>query len=231
MDSYDGDNQDPLSLHKYLYAADNPVNNIDPSGHDIGDLTGFLSSFSSSASQRSITPSPSRYTYYGTLTSAQQQEVDQAIAAARKYADDAVQHMSTVTYSVVSARYVRWFGSRDQGRIDHVKDVWSRVRSTMWLPLTVKATTGNYYGLTYPLFTSTIRLGNDFWAQITPLTGEDSKAGTIIHEVTHLVGGTDDKYHERDKKYTVEDSKNLAIFEPDKATKNANNYEYFVELK
>ena len=37
MDSYAGDNQDPVSLHKYLYGADNPVNGIDPSGHD--DLT------------------------------------------------------------------------------------------------------------------------------------------------------------------------------------------------
>jgi len=33
MDSYEGDNEDPLSLHKYLYGADNPVNEIDPSGH------------------------------------------------------------------------------------------------------------------------------------------------------------------------------------------------------
>jgi hypothetical protein len=38
MDTYEGDQNDPLSLHKYLYVADNPVNHIDPSGHDIGDL-------------------------------------------------------------------------------------------------------------------------------------------------------------------------------------------------
>jgi RHS repeat-associated protein len=34
MDSYEGDNEDPLSLHKYLYGADNPVDGSDPSGHD-----------------------------------------------------------------------------------------------------------------------------------------------------------------------------------------------------
>jgi hypothetical protein len=33
MDTYQGDNEDPLSLHKYLYGADNPVNVVDPSGH------------------------------------------------------------------------------------------------------------------------------------------------------------------------------------------------------
>jgi RHS repeat-associated protein len=34
MDTFEGNSQDPLSLHKYLYAADNPVNNTDPSGNE-----------------------------------------------------------------------------------------------------------------------------------------------------------------------------------------------------
>ena len=33
-----GSNEDPLSLHKYLYGADNPINKIDPSGHDLIDV-------------------------------------------------------------------------------------------------------------------------------------------------------------------------------------------------
>jgi len=32
MDTYDGDDQEPLSLHKYLYAENDPVDNIDPCG-------------------------------------------------------------------------------------------------------------------------------------------------------------------------------------------------------
>jgi RHS repeat-associated protein len=50
MDSTEGDQEDPLSLHKYLYAADDPVDNEDPSGNDYGDfditigsIFGFLS--------------------------------------------------------------------------------------------------------------------------------------------------------------------------------------------
>ena len=41
MDAYAGNNEDPLSLHKYLYAADNPVDNVDPSGNDF-ELGGLL---------------------------------------------------------------------------------------------------------------------------------------------------------------------------------------------
>jgi RHS repeat-associated protein len=38
MDTFQGDNGEPLSLHKYLYCHGNPVNHVDPSGHDLGDL-------------------------------------------------------------------------------------------------------------------------------------------------------------------------------------------------
>src|SRR5580692_11060030 len=39
MDTFEGNNEDPLSLHKYLYAENNPVNMMDPLGHDdIGDI-------------------------------------------------------------------------------------------------------------------------------------------------------------------------------------------------
>ncbi len=41
MDSYAGNNEDPQSLHKYLYCHANPVNVIDPSGKD-GELVGTL---------------------------------------------------------------------------------------------------------------------------------------------------------------------------------------------
>jgi hypothetical protein len=34
MDNFQGDPQSPLTLHKYLYTGDDPVNEIDPSGND-----------------------------------------------------------------------------------------------------------------------------------------------------------------------------------------------------
>ncbi len=44
MDDYPGNTQNPLSLHKYLYGHNNPVNNIDPTGQFIGGLGGFVMS-------------------------------------------------------------------------------------------------------------------------------------------------------------------------------------------
>ena len=43
MDTYAGNNEDPLSLHKYLYCQGNPVDNDDPSGHDIGEMLSVMS--------------------------------------------------------------------------------------------------------------------------------------------------------------------------------------------
>ena len=47
MDTFGGNNEDPLSLHKYLYCHDNPVMRVDPSGHE--DLVSVLAAVSITA--------------------------------------------------------------------------------------------------------------------------------------------------------------------------------------
>ncbi len=42
VDPYAGNKQDPQSLHKYLYAHNNPINSIDPSGRLEFSLVGML---------------------------------------------------------------------------------------------------------------------------------------------------------------------------------------------
>jgi RHS repeat-associated protein len=47
MDSFEGGQEDPLTLHKYLYCLANPINNRDPNGHEIeGAMTGMSLDFS-----------------------------------------------------------------------------------------------------------------------------------------------------------------------------------------
>ena len=62
-----------------------------------------------------------------------------------------------------------------------------------------------------------------FWS--APMAGTDSKAGTLIHEMSHfdVVAATDDFV------YGQSGAKNLAITDPNKAVNNADNHEYFAE--
>ena len=223
MDTDEGDREDPLSLHKYIYCEGNPVNNVDPTGHDIEGLVDLSGAIGDIGAQIGTYKTPSDYVYYGALTPAEQAQVNQAIAEARKYADDAWNYMRTTTYDHATARYTTWFGASTQRRFGKVKDAWASMDTAIWNTLTIKKTTGAYYGLTYPLFTDTIRLGNDFWT--APLVGEDSQAGTLLHELSHTKAGTGDKA------YGADDCRALAISSPNKAVKNADSYEYFCELK
>ena len=60
MDTEEGDQEDPLSLHKYLYCSANPANLRDPSGHD-GDeisLLGAMQTFAYMVGNLAIRAAP-----------------------------------------------------------------------------------------------------------------------------------------------------------------------------
>lgn len=57
-----------------------------------------------------------------------------------------------------------------------------------------------------------------------PTTGQDNRAGIVIHEVSHLVLDT------RDAEYQPRAAQDLAKDEPNVAAMNADNYEYFAEF-
>ncbi len=66
-----------------------------------------------------------------------------------------------------------------------------------------------------------IYLGGAFW--VAANEGIDSRAGTIIHELSHHLHDTEDHH------YGEENSKESAKNTPEKATTNADNYEHFSE--
>lgn len=84
---------------------------------------------------------------------------------------------------------------------------------------------GDVYAYVYPDKEDKIYLGNGF--DSAPATGDNSKAGTLVHETSHFnsVGGTDDV----DNTYGHGDCQDLAEKDPKKAQNNADNFEYFVE--
>ena len=76
-----------------------------------------------------------------------------------------------------------------------------------------------------------INLGKDFWD--APLTGEDSKAGVLVHEMSHFIdmGDTDDVKFGGSTAYGKEICQEIANdpLEYTNAIKNADNFEYYVE--
>ena len=83
--------------------------------------------------------------------------------------------------------------------------------------------TDSAYAYVYSNQPYTIYLCNAFWN--APSTGTDSKAGTLIHEMSHfsVVAGTDDWA------YGQSAARNLAIRSPKRAVDNADSHEYFAE--
>jgi len=80
-----------------------------------------------------------------------------------------------------------------------------------------------YYAYVYPSQPYKIYLCSVFWT--APNLGTDSKAGTLVHEMSHfnVTAGTDDYV------YGSTGALSLAKTDPGKALNNADNHEYFAE--
>lgn len=145
-------------------------------------------------------------------------------------ADSAAESLASNAYSYLSngntgSRYTTWFGSYNSSRYSTVRSNFSSILSAIkYEPVVYNCSCNeNYYAYVYPNSPYKIYLCNAFWS--APLTGTDSKAGTIIHEISHfnVVAGT------RDYAYGQYNAKNLAVSNPNTAVRNADSHEYFAE--
>ena len=160
--------------------------------------------------------------FIGCSTS-QQTTLVSARNTASTYANDATAYFSA---NKQGARYVTWFGVYNASRYSTVSSHFTNIRNATdnASPMTFNCTcTDPYYAYVYPNDPYKIYLCNAFWG--APLGGTDSKAGTLIHEISHftIVADTDDYV------YGQTGAKNLAITNPAQAIMNADNHEYFAE--
>lgn len=162
-------------------------------------------------------------TYVGCSTT-QISQAGQAIAAARDYAENSKGYLNAGT---VGPRYTTWFGAYTSSRYatanQHFVDIDAALDQSGGQ---VKINCGcnqSYYAYVYPTQPYQIYVCRAFWN--APLTGTDSKAGTLIHEMSHfnVVAGTDDHV------YGQVGAQNLATTNPTAALNNADNHEYFAE--
>ncbi|CAE6420499.1 unnamed protein product [Rhizoctonia solani] len=164
-----------------------------------------------------------RASYVG-CSSTRQSQTASTMTAANNYVSGASSYLSSVTSTASKPRYTTWFGTYHANRFSTVRSHFSLIgtdaSSTTY---DCSTCTMNGYAYVYANQPGHIYLCNAFWN--APLTGTDSKVGTIVHEQFHFTvnGGTDDYV------YGQPGAKSLAISNPAQSTMNADNYEYFAE--
>ncbi len=158
-------------------------------------------------------------------TTTQQSQIVTALNAADSYAGNAKSYFGSHSATNISARYTTWFGAVNATRYTTGKNHFDAIQAAFATkPITVDCgCKKTYYAYVYPTQPYKIYVCKAFWS--APVTGTDSRAGTLIHEMSHfnVVAGTDDHV------YGQSGAKSLAISNPDNALDNADNHEYFSE--
>jgi peptidyl-Lys metalloendopeptidase len=162
-------------------------------------------------------------TSFTKCTATQQTNLVDARSNASTYAANAWSYLNAGTQG---PRYVTWFGAYESSRYNTVKSHFVAISDAMdTKPVTFNCgcKKKNVYAYVYSNQPYTIYLCGVFWS--APMTGTDSKAGTLIHEMSHftVVASTDDWA------YGQTNAKSLALSDPSKAIDNADSHEYFAE--
>ena len=121
-----------------------------------------------------------------------------------------------------NAQYKEWFGTHTAQRLQSVRDHYTKVRDAMQTTTFTYDLTGSGCGSSVYAYTfkgtTTVWMCDLFWS--APAVGTDSKAGTVLHELTHAIARTDDIT------YGQPNCRQLAVNNPDQAVQNADSHEY-----
>jgi peptidyl-Lys metalloendopeptidase len=159
---------------------------------------------------------------FSRCSATQQEQITSAVQASQAMAEDANQYLNR---KGMSLRYTGWFGPVDPARSTTVARHFLAIKDAFAnKPVTVDCGCNeSYYAYVYPNQPYKIYVCKAFWS--APMTGTDSKGGTLVHEMSHftVVAGTDDLA------YGQQAAAQLAISDPNKAINNADSHEYFGE--
>jgi peptidyl-Lys metalloendopeptidase len=155
-------------------------------------------------------------------TSSQSSTITSAISAAKNMSTSGLNYLNAGT---VGTRYKKWFGTYSSTRYATARSHFSAIKSAFDTKNVVVDCSchDSYYAYVYPTQPYKIYVCNAFWS--APMTGTDSKGGTLVHEMSHFnaVAATDDRA------YGQTAAANLAISNPTAALDNADSHEYFGE--
>ena len=163
-------------------------------------------------------------------SSSQSSAISSALSAATSMASDAGSALSSTSEAKrpAAARYVTWFGAYTAQRYSTVLGHFTNIRNNL-SKASVDCTCGGVsspestFAYVYPTKPYTIHVCGAFWQ--APVSGTDSKGGTLVHEMSHfnVIAGTNDHV------YGQSGAMNLAKTNPGQAIDNADNHEYFAE--
>ncbi|HEX8435949.1 M35 family metallo-endopeptidase, partial [Archangium sp.] len=161
--------------------------------------------------------------FSGRCSTTQTATIMDALNAASAMADNSSAYLNGTPSG--TPRYTTWFGAFSTSGWSTAKTHFAAIKDAFdTKPLTIDCSCKkSYYAYVYPNQPYKIYVCNAFWS--APLTGTDSKGGTLIHEMSHFtaVAGTDDHV------YGQAGAKNLALTNPTQALNNADSHEYFAE--
>ncbi|GJJ78151.1 hypothetical protein EMPS_10510 [Entomortierella parvispora] len=154
----------------------------------------------------------------------QQSQLNAAISAAQSYISAASAYIDS--HNSATPRYTTWFGTFTASRHGAVASIFGRLKWNNLASFTYDCSTchePNEYAYVYPNQFGKIYLCGSFWR--APLTGTDSKAGTLISQAsTFTQNGGAEAYD-----FSQKGCKHLANVNPEGAVQNADNYQYFAE--
>ncbi|KAH7335148.1 hypothetical protein B0J17DRAFT_695808 [Rhizoctonia solani] len=223
----------------YKFAVKSIFSYVDASG-EVKTIEASSNSNQFKLADKLATPSPNvktraargvskRAVSYSRCTPPQQALISAAATASNTYVANANTYLNGISSG--TTRHTTWFGSYTASRLSTVRSHFTAIgtdaTSTTYDRTTCQNTPGIDYDTTYAyVYTDepgTIYLCGVFWD--APVTGTDSRAGTIVHENAHFEanGGTSDWT------YGQTNAKSLASSNPTRAIDNADNHEYFAE--
>lgn len=161
--------------------------------------------------------------YSGRCSASQQSTLTSAVSAASSMANNSVSYLNGISGS--TPRFTTWFGPGTSSALSEIRTDYAKIKDALDnKPLVLDCSCKkSYYAYVYPTQPYKVYLCRAFWT--APLTGTDSKGGTLIHELSHFnaIAGTQDNV------YGQSGARALAISNPQQARDNADSHEYFSE--
>ncbi|MFK8074940.1 MAG: M35 family metallo-endopeptidase [Granulosicoccus sp.] len=200
---------------------------VSPQDVDALEYTHLHSNTMTMALQPNLTPRL-RAPAYLSCSAQEQADIVEAVNIAETLTQTALTDLRSLTAAerASSPRYNTWFGAYDETRYIRVVSNFESIQNALageTLQFDCNCNDAGTFAYVYPTLPFSITLCPEF--RNAQPNGTNSRAGTIIHEISHftVVADTDDHA------YSHQDTQALAVSSPNLAVANADSHEYFAE--